>query len=96
MGDNDSNIIARSRETKALGVPMGAPIYRYSALIERAGGMVCAANFALYGDLSHRVMETLARFTSALAPSQGRRRGDPARSSGASEGGQHLRERAAL
>src|SRR5579885_3744608 len=65
-GNNDGNIIARSAAAKALGIPMGEAAYKVRELIERHGGMICSANFPLYGDLSARVMDVLARFTAHL------------------------------
>ena len=66
VGSNDGNIVARSDEAKALGIPMGAPMFQYEALIKAQNIAVCSANWALYGDLSARVMATLAEFTSEL------------------------------
>lgn len=34
VGSNDGNIVARSDETKQLGIPMGAPVFQYEALIQ--------------------------------------------------------------
>lgn len=63
LSSNDGCIIARSKEAKALGIPMGAPAYQYRDLCRKNQVMVCSSNFALYGDMSHRVMQTLAQFT---------------------------------
>lgn len=60
LSNNDGCIIARSNEVKALGIPMGAPLFKYKELIEREGVYVFSANFPLYGDMSHRVMKSLA------------------------------------
>lgn len=59
LSNNDGCIIARSNEAKALGVGMGQPFYQVRSLIERGQVTVFSANFALYGDLSRRVMATL-------------------------------------
>lgn len=66
LGNNDGNIIARSNAAKALGIPMGAPLHHVRHLINRHGVVVCSANFALYADMSARVMSVLGRFTHAL------------------------------
>ena len=66
LSNNDGCVIARSREAKALGVPMGAAAHTLKALIKAQGVVVCSANFPLYGDLSQRVMDVLGRFTPAL------------------------------
>ena len=59
LSNNDGCIIARSNEAKALGIGMGQPFYQIRALVERGEVAVFSANFALYGDLSRRVMATL-------------------------------------
>jgi DNA polymerase V len=38
---------------------MGAPVYQWRDLIEKEGIVLFSANFPLYGDMSHRVMQTL-------------------------------------
>lgn len=59
LSNNDGCIIARSNEAKALGIGMGQPFYQVRQFIERGQVTVFSANFALYGDLSRRVMATL-------------------------------------
>lgn len=59
LSNNDGCIIARSNEAKALGIGMGLPFYQVRPLIERGQVAVFSANFALYGDMSRRVMATL-------------------------------------
>lgn len=66
LGNNDGNIIARSAEAKRLGIPMGAAPHQVRDLIRQHGIIICSANFALYGDMSRRVMDTLERFTPQL------------------------------
>ncbi|HEX8160945.1 MAG TPA: Y-family DNA polymerase [Pyrinomonadaceae bacterium] len=66
LSNNDGCVISRSEEAKALGVRMGAPYFRVRALCEREGVAVLSSNYALYGDMSRRVMETLAEFTPGL------------------------------
>lgn len=66
LSNNDGCIIARSNEAKAMGIPMGAPIFKWRDLIRREKVRVFSANFTLYGDMSRRVMETLAPFTPEL------------------------------
>jgi DNA polymerase V len=60
LSNNDGCVIARSQAAKALGVTMGQPAHELSALITRQDIVICSANFALYGDMSARVMEVLA------------------------------------
>ena len=59
LSNNDGCIIARSNEAKALGIPMGAPLFKMKYLIAKHGVHVFSSNYALYGDLSYRVMEVL-------------------------------------
>lgn len=63
LSNNDGCIIARSNEAKALGIKMGQPIFQCKELVAREGVHVFSSNYSLYGDLSRRVMETLATFT---------------------------------
>ena len=59
LSNNDGVVIARSNETKKLGIPMGAPVFKYQKIIEQHKVAIFSSNFALYGDLSHRVMNVL-------------------------------------
>ncbi len=63
LSNNDGCVIARSNEAKALGVPMGAPAFEYKNLFELHKIKVFSSNYALYGDMSNRVMQTLQTFT---------------------------------
>jgi DNA polymerase V len=62
LSNNDGCVIARSNEAKAIGVPMGAPAFQYQELFLQHQVQVFSANFALYGDLSTRVMQILTSF----------------------------------
>ena len=59
LSNNDGCAIARSDEAKALGIKMGAPYFQLRDLERDAGLIALSANFALYGDMSDRMM-TLA------------------------------------
>ena len=63
LSNNDGCVIARSDEAKAVGIPMGAPLHEYQDQMKRNGVAVFSSNYALYGDMSARVMESLGRFT---------------------------------
>ncbi|MEO0851969.1 MAG: Y-family DNA polymerase, partial [Cyanobacteria bacterium J06648_11] len=58
----DGCVVARSPEVKAIGIPMGAPAFKIRHQIERHDIKVFSSNYALYGDMSHRVMTALAEF----------------------------------
>ena len=63
LSNNDGCIIARSDEAKKLGIPMGAPIFKYRTLIVNHNVKVFSSNYSLYGDMSSRVMSILKQFT---------------------------------
>ena len=60
LSNNDGCVIARSNEAKVLGVKMGEPAFKLKNLIERYNINVFSTNFALYGDLSKRVMNVMS------------------------------------
>ncbi len=60
LSNNDGCAIARSNEAKALGIKMGAPWFKIRHLAESGGLVALSANFALYGDLSDRMMSLAA------------------------------------
>lgn len=62
LSNNDGCIISRSEEAKAIGVKMGAPLYQVQALLDAHDAAVFSSNYALYGDMSRRVAETLEEF----------------------------------
>ena len=66
LSNNDGCIIARSNEVKALGIAMGAPFFKSKHLIQKHQINVFSSNYALYGDMSQRVMNTLYHFTPLL------------------------------
>jgi DNA polymerase V len=66
LSNNDGAVIARSNEAKALGIPMGAVAYQYEKFFIENGVSVFSANFALYGDMSSRVMRLLQEYTPEL------------------------------
>ncbi len=63
LSGNDGCVVSRSNEAKALGIPMGAPLYQIKALVEKEGVVCFSSNFSLYGDLSDRVMSILRAHT---------------------------------
>ena len=60
LSSNDGCAIARSNEAKALGIKMGAPWFEIRHLEEQEGLIALSANFALYGDMSDRMMSIAA------------------------------------
>ena len=66
LSNNDGCVIARSNEAKALGIKMGAPAFKMKSIFDRNGVHIFSSNFALYGDLSNRVMSILAEGVPAI------------------------------
>jgi DNA polymerase V len=64
LSNNDGCIIARSKEAKKLGIKMGLPVYQVRHLLQKHKVVVFSSNYALYADMSQRVMSTLE----SLAP----------------------------
>lgn len=63
LSNNDGCIIARSAEVKAMGVRMGEPYFKIKEQLAAAGVTVFSSNYALYADMSARMMQTLAQLT---------------------------------
>ena len=62
LSNNDGCVIARSNEAKEVGVPMGALAFEYEEVFIKNNVQVFSSNYALYGDMSDRVMKILSRF----------------------------------
>ncbi len=62
LSNNDGCVIARSKEAKAIGIPMGAPAFQFKQQFLRYDVAVLSSNFSLYGDISSRVMGVLDSF----------------------------------
>ncbi|AEM70762.1 DNA-directed DNA polymerase [Allomuricauda ruestringensis DSM 13258] len=63
LSNNDGCFISRSDEAKTLGLPMGAPEFKYRKFCEDNKIKVFSSNYPLYGDMSTRVMNILGTFT---------------------------------
>ncbi len=59
LSNNDGCIVARSKEVKALGIKMGVPMFQVQDEIRKHGIVCFSSNYALYADLSNRVMTIL-------------------------------------
>jgi DNA polymerase V len=66
LSNNDGCAISRSDEAKALGIRMGTPHHEIRTRLPEAGVVALSANFALYGDMSNRLMAIAA----GLGPQQ--------------------------
>jgi DNA polymerase V len=63
LSNNDGCVVARSSEVKALGIKMGQPWFECKALAEAHGILALSSNYALYADMSNRVMTILQGFS---------------------------------
>ena len=63
LSNNDGCAVARSNEVKALGVGMGAPWFKFKDLAKQHGIIALSSNYALYADMSNRVMSILSAFS---------------------------------
>ena len=62
LSNNDGCVVARSEESKRLGIKMGVPFYQVRDLLEKNGVAVFSSNYNLYGDMSRRVMSMLSSY----------------------------------
>lgn len=66
LSNNDGCVVARSAEVKALGIPMGVPWLKIQKEAKQYGIVAFSSNYALYADMSNRVVEVLGEFTPSL------------------------------
>jgi DNA polymerase V len=66
LSNNDGCIVSRSAEARALGIPMGSPLFRVRHQLERHGVIVRSSNYGLYADLSQRLMTLLEAWVEEL------------------------------
>lgn len=66
LSNNDGCVVARSQEVKDLGVKMGVPLFQIQQLVNQHQIKLFSSNYALYADMSARVMSTLEEFAPSL------------------------------
>ncbi|MFN4866917.1 MAG: Y-family DNA polymerase, partial [Cyanobium sp.] len=66
LSNNDGCIVSRSAEARALGIPMGQPYFQVQRQLQRQGVLVRSSNYALYADMSQRLMAVLEEWVEAL------------------------------
>ncbi len=66
LSNNDGCVISRSKEAKEIGIRMGEPYFKVKELAKKYNVKVFSSNYALYGDISRRVMSTLKRFSPSI------------------------------
>nr|WP_244968956.1 translesion error-prone DNA polymerase V subunit UmuC [Rosenbergiella collisarenosi] len=64
VSNNDGCVIARSAESKKLGIKMGDPLFKFDRFFKQHGVHVFSSNYALYGDMSQRMMSILGEMAS--------------------------------
>lgn len=63
LSNNDGCVVSLSKEAKALEIKVGTPFFEITPLVKKHNIKVFSSNYTLYGDMSQRVMETLAVFS---------------------------------
>lgn len=63
LSNNDGCVIARSNEAKELNIPMAAPAFKFKKIFKENNINVFSSNYALYGDMSNRVMHLLSEYS---------------------------------
>ncbi len=66
LSNNDGCIISRSSEARKLGISMGQPYFKVRDKLKELGVVVRSSNYALYGDISHRLMSLLSKHCKQL------------------------------
>ena len=66
LSNNDGCVISRSTEAKKIGIKMGEPYFKVKELVKKNNIHIFSSNYALYGDLSRRVMKTLKSFSDKI------------------------------
>ncbi len=66
LSNNDGCVISRSTEAKRIGIKMGEPYFKVKELVKRNNVQIFSSNYALYGDLSRRVMKVLKEFSDKI------------------------------
>lgn len=60
LSNNDGCVVSLSKEAKLLGIKRGSPYFKIEKILNKHGGKAFSSNYTLYGDMSARVMKTLA------------------------------------
>ena len=66
LSNNDGCVISRSTEAKKIGIKMGEPYFKVKDLVKKNDIHIFSSNYALYGDISRRVMKILKEFTDKM------------------------------
>ncbi len=66
LSNNDGCVVSRSQEVKALGIPMGIPLFEIKDQVKRDQIEVFSSNYTLYGDVSSRVHDAISQFSNEI------------------------------
>lgn len=66
LSNNDGCVVSRSNEAKALGIPMGIPLFEITEDVKKHRIAVYSSNYTLYGDMSSRVMDAISHFSDQI------------------------------
>ena len=66
LSNNDGCVISRSVEAKKIGIKMGEPYFKVKELVRKNNVQIFSSNYALYGDISRRVMKVLKGFSDKI------------------------------
>lgn len=66
LSNNDGCVVSRSQEVKALGIPMGIPLFQIKKPIKEHDIQVYSSNYTLYGDISSRVHDAIGQFSNEI------------------------------
>nr|WP_262909236.1 Y-family DNA polymerase [Mucilaginibacter roseus] len=66
LSNNDGCVIARSNEAKSIGLKMGDAEFLVRKTLKDHDAVIFSSNYALYADMSARMMNNLARYTYML------------------------------
>lgn len=62
LSNNDGCIVAANKQALALGIKKFTPFFEVREFCEQVGIIACSSNYELYADLSHKMMQVIARF----------------------------------
>lgn len=62
LSNNDGCAVARSNESKALGIKMGVPLFQIKDIVQQHNVLVLSSNYAMYAEMSRRFHKILASY----------------------------------
>ncbi len=66
--NNDGCVVTLTKEAKALGLKRGMPLFKVQGVLAANRAAVFSSNYELYGDMSRRLMQTIATLAPAIEP----------------------------